>query len=234
MAYILLTGASGNLGAVILEQLLQQGHSVNAVIRSFAKNKAFLSQQYPKAVEFGKLTFTEIPDMTVSNAFHDAAKNASAIIHAATPLAYENFLEEVIKPVSLITKNVLDAAAASPSVQRVVVTGSIVSTLKIPDQLFNGATLSEKNWNPTTLEEGLENVNNAYGYSKTSSEHEAWAYIEEKKPAFELVYLLVPSITGKSIQPGAKLNKKHLGGISGFFKALYDVEKPGFFFPYYL
>jgi len=46
------------------------------VIRSFAKNKAALSKQYGKAVESGALTFSEIPDMTVPNAFHELAKKS--------------------------------------------------------------------------------------------------------------------------------------------------------------
>jgi len=233
MSYILLTGATGNLGSVVLEQLLNEGHNVNAVIRSFAKNKAALSKQYGKAVESGALTFSEIPDMTVPNVFHELANKASAIIHVATPLNYDNFLETMIKPVSLINKNVLDAAAASPTVKRVIITGSIVATLKLPDQLFEARTLSEKDWNPCTGEEALENVYNAYGYTKVKSEQEAWAYMEENKPSFDLVFLLVPSILGKSIQVGAKLSKQHLGGIAGFYR-LFDVETLGWTFPYWM
>ncbi|KAF2491549.1 hypothetical protein BU16DRAFT_530039 [Lophium mytilinum] len=172
--------------------------------------------------------------MTVPNAFHESAKKASAIIHAATPLSYSNFLEEIIKPVSIIEENVLDAAAASPTVKRLIITGSIVSTFKIPDELAVGKTISEKDWNSLTLEQGVENVFNAYAYSKTISEQEAWAYMEEKKPSFELVYLLAPSIIGKSIQPGAKLNRQHLGGTGGFYRGLFDVETPGWQFPYYM
>ncbi|KAF2811648.1 NAD(P)-binding protein [Mytilinidion resinicola] len=234
MAYILLTGASGNLGAVILEQLLSEGHNVNAIIRSFAKNKGAITKIHQKAVDSGRLSFTEIPDMAAPKAFHESAKNASAIIHAATPLSYDNFLEEIIKPVSIITNNVLDASAASPTVKRLIITGSIVSTLKLPDELYSGKTLSEKDWNPLTAEQGVENVFNAYAYSKTISEQEAWAYMEEKKPSFELIYLLAPSITGKSTQPGAKLSRQQLGGIGGFYRSLFDVETLGWQFPYYM
>jgi len=233
MSYILLTGATGNLGSVILEQLLNEGHNVNAVIRSFAKNKSTLSKQYEKAVESGSLTFSEIPDMAVPGAFHEAAKKASAIIHAATPLNYDNFMETMIKPASLITKNVLDAAAASPTVKRVIKTGSIVATLKVPDQLFEARTISEKDWNPCTVEQAVENVFAAYGYTKVKSEQEAWAYMEEKKPSFDLVYLLAPSIIGKSIQPNAKLSKNHLGGIGGFYR-LFDAETLPPSFPYWM
>ncbi|KAF2435487.1 NAD(P)-binding protein [Tothia fuscella] len=234
MGYILLTGATGNLGAVILQQLLTAGHNVNAVIRSVVKSKDGLSKQYEAESKSGQLVFTEISDMTVSGAFHDSAKDASAIIHAATPLGYDNFLETVIKPVMAITKNVLDAAASSPKVKRVIITGTIVSTLKLPDDLFSGRTISENDWNSTTLEEGVQDKYYAYGYSKVSSEKMAWNYVKKEKPTFELLYLLAPAITGKSIQLDAKLSKEHLGGISGFYSAIFDVESPGGMFPYFM
>jgi NADPH-dependent methylglyoxal reductase len=234
MSYVLLTGATGNLGAVILEQLLHAGHNVNAVVRSLAKAKGPLSEQYGAAVESGQLTLSEIPDMTIPNAFHQSAKDASGIIHAATPLADEDFLEAMIKPVSKITKNILDAANASSNVKRVIITGSIVATLQLPRDFMTGRTISEKDWNPTTLEEALTARHMAYGYTKVKSEQEAWAYIREIKPKFELIYLLAPSIAGKSIQPGAKITKQALGGTSAFYRDVFDVEKPGTLFPYFM
>jgi NADPH-dependent methylglyoxal reductase len=234
MSYVLLTGATGNLGAVILEQLLEAGQNVNAIVRSFAKSKGPLSEQYKTAVTSGQLTFSEIPDMTIPNVFNESAKNASAIIHAATPLADEDFLEAIIKPVSKITKNVLDAAKASPNVKRVIITGSIVATLYLPRDVMSGRTISENDWNPVTLEDAVTARHVAYGYSKVKSEQEAWAFIDENKPNFELIYLLAPSIAGKSIQLGAKVTKYALGGTSAFYREVFDVEKPGTLFPYFM
>jgi NADPH-dependent methylglyoxal reductase len=234
MSYILLTGATGNLGAVILEQLLNAGQSVNAVVRSFARSKEPLSKQYENASQSGQLTFTEITDMRVAHAFDESAKNAKAIIHAATPLNDRDFLETIIKPVSDITKNLLDAASNSLSVKRVIITGSIVSTVQLPNGIMSGRTISEKDWNPTTLEEAVTAMHMAYGYSKAKSEQEAWAYMESNKPAFELIYLLAPSITGKSIQQGARLSKQSLGGISAFYREVFDVQKLGVLFPYFM
>jgi NADPH-dependent methylglyoxal reductase len=234
MSYILLTGATGNLGAVILKQLLNGGQNVNAVVRSFVRSKEPLSKQYEDATRSGQLIFTEIADMTVAHAFDESAKNANGIIHAATPLNDRDFLETIIKPVSEITKNILDAAKVSPTIKRVIITGSIVSTLQLPNDIMSGRTISEKDWNPTTLEEGLSAMHMAYGYSKVKSEQEAWAYMDANKPGFELIYLLAPSITGKSIQQGAKLSKQSLGGVSAFYRDIFDVQKPGFLFPFFM
>jgi NADPH-dependent methylglyoxal reductase len=234
MASILLTGATGMLGAVILEQLIRDGHKVNAVVRSLAKSQDAISQTYPSAVKSGQLTFTEIPDMTVPGSFDNAVQNTSEFIHAATPLGDDNFLETVIKPASQITFNVLSRAAKSKTVRRVIITGSIVATFKVPDELFSGRTISEKEFNNSSLEESTSALRKAYSYSKVTSEKEAWAWMKKNKPNFDLIYLLAPSITGRSIQPGFKATKGHLGGIPSFYRGIFDQQKPGFLSPYYM
>ncbi|KAF2667109.1 NAD(P)-binding protein, partial [Microthyrium microscopicum] len=232
MSYILLTGATGNLGAVILEQLMKSDQKVKAVVRSFAKSKETVATQYESASNSGQLTFTEIPDMAVPGAFDEALRNASSLIHVATPLEDHDFLETMIKPASVITKNILNSAAKSPTLKRVIITGSIVATLKLPDDVFSGRTISEEDWNSCSLEEAVTDESHAYGYSKVTSEKDAWEFMASEKPSFDLIYLLAPSIIGKSIQPGFKLTRQHLGGTSSVYKAAFDVEKPDFMFPY--
>lgn len=119
--HILLTGATGNVGSVILEQLMVTGQSVNAILRSFAKSKAFLKTKYYEAVSSGRLSFTEIPDMAVPNVFYASAANASSIIYVATPLAYSDLLDSMIEPAWKFNENILNAAAASPTATRVVI-----------------------------------------------------------------------------------------------------------------
>src|ERR1051326_8886713 len=132
MSYVLLTGGTGMLGASTLEQLLRNGHKVNAVIRSFARSKAILTQRYASETQSGQLTFTEIPDMTVAGVFDEAANGDLAIIHIATPLERQNFLETIIKPAPVVNSNVFSAASKSRTVKRVIITGSIVATMRVP------------------------------------------------------------------------------------------------------
>jgi nucleoside-diphosphate-sugar epimerase len=222
------------LGAVVLEQLIREGHKVNAVVRSAAKSQDAISQMYPAAVKSGQLTFTEIPDMAIPGIFDKALENATEFIHVATPLGTDNFLETVIKPASLVNFNALQGAAKSKTVRRVIITGSVVATLKVPDEIFSGRTISEKDFNTSTLEESTGSLPKAYQYSKVTSEKEAWAWMEDNKPNFDLIFLLAPSITGKSIQPGHKATKAHLGGTSSFYRGIFDREKPDFLFPIYM
>jgi NADPH-dependent methylglyoxal reductase len=230
---ILLTGATGSLGASTLDQLLADpSFIVHTVLRSTKKSEAFLRNKYATQVASGQLSFVEIPDMAVPGAFDEPALNVDAIMHIATPLAYDNLLEKLIKPSWEILENVLTAAEKSGGrVKRVIVTGSLVSTMRIPADLFSGSTITEENWNPITLAEAQESLVNAYQYSKVFAEQQAWKFMKEKHRAFDLIFLLAPSITGRSLHEGFKPEKGALGGQPGLYKGLFDVDKPGFLFP---
>lgn len=196
---VLLTGGTGSLGASILAQLLSKGHSVTAVIRSLKKSAPFLTKQYASQVDSGKLKLVEVPDMTVLNAFDDLVKTVDAIIHVATPLADSNFKTTVIDPTLAINESLFAASLKAPSVKRIIITGSIVSTMALPDTLFQPTTVSADDLSTITLEQGIPSLPAAYQYAKPSSEKKAWEFIKTTKPSFDLVVLLAPSITGKCI-----------------------------------
>ncbi|TVY84256.1 Ketoreductase [Lachnellula suecica] len=227
---IFLTGATGGVGATVLDQLLAKGYKVNAAIRSAKKSQPFLEQKYPANIANNTLKLTEIPDMTVPHVFDEPARTADAIIHVATPLADSDFEHTMIQPTWAIDEGILIAAAKSPKVKRVIITGTIGSTVNM-SQLFQDGSISEKSWNSTTHEEALQNLGNAYSYSKTTAEKKAWAFMEAEKPKFDLVVLLAPLIIGKSIQHGFVPTKDALGGMANIYKAIFDVPEPGFIFP---
>ncbi|KIW96389.1 uncharacterized protein Z519_03458 [Cladophialophora bantiana CBS 173.52] len=231
---VLLTGASGSLGASTLARLAADSNIyVIAVLRSFAQSEAALRSRYAFQVSEGRLCFAEIPDMTIPNVFDELASRADAIIHIATPLAYDNLMEKLIKPSWAIVHNVLSAAEKSDRVRRVVITGSMVSTMRV-DDMFSGKTISEKSWNPIPLEEAEMSPSNAYQYSKVSAEKKAWEFMNQKPRGFDLIVLLAPSITGKSLQAGFKPEKGNLGGQPGLYRALFDLDRPGFLYPFFM
>ncbi|KAJ9608516.1 hypothetical protein H2200_007504 [Cladophialophora chaetospira] len=230
---VLLTGATGSLGASTLVRLLSESNpdiTVIAVLRSFARSKAFLKSKYPLQVSAGQLLFVEIPDMTTPNAFDEPASRADVIMHIATPMARDNLMENLVKPSSVIVQNVLSAAEKSGRVRRVIITGSLLAAVGIAG-LFMGRTITEEDWNPITLEEAEAVPVNAYQYSKVHAEKEAWKFMNEKPRAFDLIFLLAPTILGRSLQGGFKPEKGHLGGQPGLYKALFDVDTPGPLFP---
>ena len=231
---VLLTGATGSLGASTLVHLMAVPNiTVIAVLRSLAKSEAFLRTKYATEVSSGRLSFVEIADMTTPHAFDEPASKTDAIMHIATPFATDNLLEKMIKPSWPILHNVLSAAEKSERVKRVIITGSMVSTMKIPEDLFSGKTITEESWNPIALEEAEQNPSTAYQYSKVYAEKKAWEFMKEKPRAFDLIFLLAPSILGRSLQGSFKPEKNNLGGQPGLYKALFDVEKPGFLYPHF-
>lgn len=228
---ILLTGATGSLGAIILEQLLSNGNAVTAVLRSFQNSRSYLENRYEKEVATGNLQFVEIPDMTVTDAFHGAATGVSAIIHVATPLAKDNFVEMMIKPANKIIHNILYAATASSTVKRVIITGSMVATFNFLNFMDSPKTITEADFNDIPLDDALKKVSLAYAYSKMSSERTAWEYMQQSQRSFDLIFLLAPSIFGRSIQAGFKAVKGDLGGIAAIYRELFDRDTLGFLFP---
>lgn len=232
---ILLTGATGLVGGATLFQLMNHtNHKVIAILRSAAKSEEFLRTKYASQVSQGRLSFLEIPDMTVAGVFDDPASKSDAIIHIATPLAYDDVIEKVVKPTWTIVHNVLVAADKLPRVRRVIITGTIGAHMRLPDDLFSGKTISEDTWNDLTFEDAALNPQNAYQYSKVYSEQEAWKFMREKNRHFDLIYLLAPAITGKSIHQGFVPSKEALGGQAWIYRELFDKDKPGFLFPYFM
>jgi NADPH-dependent methylglyoxal reductase len=220
---ILLTGATGNVGAVTLDQLMTtSSHKVNAVIRK-ASYIPLLEKKYPSETANGRLIFTTIPDMTIAGVFDDAASTATAIIHIATPLGVDNWVEEVIKPTWVIDENVLEAAKKNSSVKRVIICGTILQTLDFP-QLFNSdEVLNESSWNHITFDEAKNGpFERAYPYAKTHAERKTWEWMERNKSSagFDVVMLLPPSITGRSPQVTFKPNADAPGGIPRLYNAL--------------
>ncbi|KIW97794.1 uncharacterized protein Z519_01378 [Cladophialophora bantiana CBS 173.52] len=227
---VLLTGGTGSIGAWVLEQLLSQGHKVIAVIRSLAKFKKHFDEKYATYLINGSLELVEVPDLAVPGVFDEPASRADAVIHVATPLTTSDFENTMIRATWLIDENILNAAKQSPKVKRVVISGSVVSVVKLPEGLFQDVVATEEDWNPITHKEGLVDLPNAYSYSKTSAEKQAWAWMNKEKPKFDLVVLLIPSVIGKSINPGFKPNKASLGGMSNAYSCFIDTPQLSYVF----
>lgn len=229
---VLLTGGTGSLGASILAQLLSKGHSVTAVVRSVKKSGPFLTRKYTSEVESGRLKLVEVPDMTVPHVFDDLVRTVDAIVHVATPLGKRDFQSTLIDPTLAINESIFTASIKAFSVKRIIITGSIVSTMTLPDTLFSPITVSADDYSTVTHEQSQSSLGRAYQYAKTSSEKKAWEFMKTAKPSFDLVVLLAPAITGKCIQEGFAPSKTALGGIAEIYQNVFDVETPGLLFPF--
>ncbi|MCJ1250786.1 methylglyoxal reductase (NADPH-dependent) gre2 [Trapelia coarctata] len=198
MTRVLLTGGSGFIAAHVLDVLLEHGHSVVTTVRSQAKADKIkeAKSQYKK----DKLDFAIVEDIAQPDAFEKAVVSNppfEAVIHTASPFHFNvtDPKKDLLDPAVIGTTGILKAIKKSaPSVKRVVITSSFAAILN--PKAEPGYEYSEKDWNPVTEEEALENPTNAYRASKTFAERAAWEFVEREKPNFTLATCNPPMVFG--------------------------------------
>ena len=169
---VLLTGATGYIGSWICRYLLENGYTVRASVRNKSNAARYahletLSQDLP-----GKLEFWEA-DLLKPGSYDEAARGSDYVFHVASPflLKYKDAQKELIDPALLGTRNVLEAATRSGTVQRVVLTSSVASIYGDAKDMqdLGLSAFNETHWNSTSNLKHQE-----YSYSKTLAERAAW------------------------------------------------------------
>jgi nucleoside-diphosphate-sugar epimerase len=126
--YARLVGGTGYIGIWILKTLLEQGFTVRAAVRKEEK-AAYLKEKFQNHAD--QLEFTIIEDLLAPGAFDEALKGILGVIHTASPVVLTQDAKmdpsELTKPAVDGTLALLNSAAKSPSVQRIVLTSSIVA-----------------------------------------------------------------------------------------------------------
>jgi nucleoside-diphosphate-sugar epimerase len=79
--YILVTGATGFIGAHVVDELLGRGLKVRGATRSLTKGEVMLKAR-PNFTS--KLDFVQIEDFEKVGVFKDAVKDIDAVIHVAS------------------------------------------------------------------------------------------------------------------------------------------------------
>ncbi|KAH9893108.1 3-beta hydroxysteroid dehydrogenase/isomerase family protein [Xylariomycetidae sp. FL2044] len=205
--YVLVTGATGFIGAHVVDQLLSRGLKVRGATRSLAKGD-LMKQARPQYAT--QLDFVLIGDFQSPSGLDDAVKGIDAVIHVASPLTYDtkDNEKELIIPAINGVKAVLEACAKAKSVKRLVLTSSFASVLHVdrktpPYFMYTGA-----DWNPQTYEESAAPTTSAviaYRGAKKFAEKAAWDFVKEKTPDFDLVTLCPAMTFGPVVHPLAGL-----------------------------
>ena len=175
---VLVSGATGFIAGHTIEKLLAQGHHVIGTVRKpkDASRIAHLSR-----LEGADNLRIVAADLLSDDPF-SAHVVVDVILHMASPyvINVEDPQRDLVDPAVHGTISMLEAAATSPRVRRVVMTSSMAAITDEPD----GRVLTEEDWNTkSTL------TRNPYYYSKTKAERAAWEFMERERPHFDLVVI---------------------------------------------
>nr|GAT44245.1 predicted protein [Mycena chlorophos] len=170
---VFVTGASGFLGAHVVQQLLEKGYRVRATARG-AKADALQASYANYGSQFHVVKIADL----ASDQFPDAVKGVDAVLHLATPMPGKISFEDQLKIAVDATLNVL-VQAEKAGVKRFVVTSSIASVGMLP--ATPGASYTDKDWMPVTKEMaiGSKNPLAVYAVSKKLAEQALWVWADK-------------------------------------------------------
>ncbi|KAK2002135.1 NAD dependent epimerase/dehydratase [Colletotrichum falcatum] len=201
--YVLVTGATGFIGAHVVDVLLSRGVKVRGATRSLAKGRAMIEAR-PQSAD--RLDFVQIQDFENTGVFAEAVKDVDAVIHVASPFTYDtkDNEKELIIPAVNGVRSILEAAAASPRISRVVITSSFAAVLDADRKAPPYFTYTGRDWNPLTYAEAAAPETSAvvaYRGSKKFAELAAWDFVKDRKPRFDVVTLCPPMTFGPVVHP---------------------------------
>lgn len=215
---VLVTGATGFIAAEIVKQLLEDGYRVRGTTRDVeaARRKGELTS-LDGANERLELVAA---DLDQTGAFTGPMAGCEYVMHVASPftLDVEDPQRDLVHPAVDGTISILESAAATSTVKRVVVTSSFAAISNGP----RDETYDESDWNTTsTLERG------PYAYSKTMAERAAWDFMESGECHFDLVVINPTGVIGPSLVD--RVNQTHefmIGITNGQSPAIVDIGFP--------
>jgi dihydroflavonol-4-reductase len=200
---VLVTGASGFIGAELTKQLLARGYRVRGTSRDPVLARTYL-RDVPGAAE--RLELVEA-DLLEPESLARSAEGCEYAFHVASPFFLDagDPQRDLVDPAVSGTRAILEACHHSERMRRVVVTSSIAALTDEPD----GSLLTEASWNTTSSP-----TRSPYYFAKTQAERSAWAYVDEEAPQFDLITILPAYVLGPSLVPRMSESARNLVNLT--------------------
>ncbi|MEM7384341.1 MAG: NAD-dependent epimerase/dehydratase family protein [Verrucomicrobiota bacterium] len=197
---VLVTGATGYLAGWIVKKLLEGGATVHATVRDPSRTEKFQYLNDIAAATPGTIRFFKA-ELLDKGSFAEAMEGCGVVFHTASPFAtlVDDPQRDLIDPAKLGTRNVLEQANQTASVNRVVLTSSCAAIYGDNADVANapGGILTEEVWNTSSSVD-----HQPYSYSKTVAEQEAWK-IADAQDRWRLVVINPSFILGPAVNPDA-------------------------------
>ena len=190
---VLVTGASGFIGAHVVCQLLERGFSVRAMLRDVS-----LSEMFP---ENEKLEIVQ-GDLFDVESLKSAVSGCEDVVHCAAALyvGAKDVKKEVVDPSVIGVQNL---CSVMDNVKRIVHTSSVAAIRST--RFENGVVFSNKDWCDDATA-----TRNAYGFAKAEAERIMRKWAENREVRLVTIH---PSIVF-----GPILHKRHLEGSMSYLK----------------
>ncbi|KAK8109153.1 3-beta hydroxysteroid dehydrogenase/isomerase [Apiospora sp. TS-2023a] len=219
-----ITGITGYIGFQTLIIALERGYSVRGVVRKESNIARLRSKSdlVASSEADGTLDFAVIPDLLQKDVLTNTLKDVQTIIHIASPLATQadDYEAEIIQPAVNMVMVVLEAASATPSVRRVVITSSCVTLIPFE---WNFAPDSERLYTllidlvSTTADDLNSNPKGPYGSpmeahwaSKALARIATQDFVAQRHPDFDFVNLLPSVVIGPDTRLAADARPEEL------------------------
>ncbi|MCF8217064.1 MAG: aldehyde reductase [Chlorobium sp.] len=212
---VCVTGASGFIASHIVAQLLHGGYRVRGTVRKSPDYYPYL-QQLPGANERLELVKA---DLLSKESFLPAFRECEYIIHTASPyvINVKNPAKDLVEPSLQGTLGVMEAAAKTATIRRVILTSSVAAVTDEPDST---KVFTERDWNTLS---SLDR--HPYHYSKTLAERAAWEFVDREKTAFDLISINPSMVTGPSLGPDINTTNAMIRDImSGVYPGIMDLN----------
>jgi nucleoside-diphosphate-sugar epimerase len=208
---VLITGATGHIGYRVLAFALESGYRCRITSRSLSSLER-LKSLTSTAPYFGTtptnnnttpgasdIEFVVVSDILVPGAFDDAVKGVDFVIHLAAPIPTpeamgKHWKEFFYEPAVRGTVGILESAAKSPSVKRVVITSSTAAVGGKEGEVGGIENLLPK------IDEDVDPGNEfvAYKGSKILAHWAGTEWMEKHEEVkFDLVRILPPYVQGR-------------------------------------